>query len=53
MFNTIAYYLGFCGDEQGLSSEEGSVVPAFKTRETEDQWTLVDINSKKNEGMKK
>jgi len=54
MFNTIAYYLGFTGNEVATHEPpfENSNAPTFVTKETDEQWTWVDVSSTKNEGTK-
>ena len=52
MLNTIAYYLGYTGNEvaEAEPSSENDNAPTFVTKETDEQWTWVDVSSTKSEG---
>ena len=48
MFSTIAYYLGYTGNELTTPNDD-IIEPSFVTKETTDQWTLVDVKASKDE----
>ena len=52
MLNTIAYYLGFTDNEvvEPEPPTDNDNAPTFVTKETDNQWTLVDVSSSINEG---